>query len=203
MTYRRFSEIRRAFCFSELVDESGPPDYERLEWISDAVFKNGTALYSPTSEVTLDDQSIRFYGRCGAKRGPRQKKADASTISFYALNDARGFTLGLRMMTKLPESGAEQPTCHTDTTVDASHAPDEFVLGRRDRHILTLLQRWLPNPRGSQFTSYPLFNELYKIGMLATGTIKKGMLTHGSAELKLAKECSKSLPQGIRVRLVV
>lgn len=204
MTHDRFVEIKHWLCFSDYAGSEEIRALQRLDWMSDAVFANCRKLYSPSGHLALDDQSITFFGRSMAVHGPRKRKGAKYALPLYSLNDEDGFTLAMQLMTKLPDD-PDEPVSGAGAGAGPSPAAQGTSVGRRNRIILKLIDRALPNPAGfhitmdNEFTDYRLVDELSKRRVMVTGTIKSSMLTASSEELKLAKTDRGALKTGILI----
>lgn len=202
MTHERFVELKHWLCFSDATASEEDSALHRLDWMTAAVFGNSRKLFSSGNHLSLDDQSIAFFGRGPPKRGPSDRKSAKYALPFYSLNALSGFTLAIKLMTKLPDD-SDDPVSGAGVGAGRSTATHHAQVGRRNRVILDLVDDALPNPAGfviamdNEFTDYRLVDELSKRGILVTGTIKSTMLTASSAELKLAKSDKKALNKGI------
>lgn len=202
MSLDRFMELCACMSINDRACAPHSKNPHRVDWLLEAVFANSASLYTPAKQLSLDDQSVPFAGRSFLVQGPRARKAAKYAIPCMSLNAANGFTIGLALdvpLTWSPEDEGEgqgQPR-HSPRTV----APTD-VRPRNDK-ILGFLKDVLADPRGFEvymdraFASEELFDELAKLGVVGTGTVKANMLVHRrSAEQESARRV-KQLAKGM------
>lgn len=206
MSLQRYRRLHNMCCFSEQIPDNDRDYIHRMDWLADRLFTNSRALYVPTRIVTLDDQSIRFFGRAPHKRGPRNKKADKCALEMDALNDMKGFTLAMKMRYNPERSVAKrqnEPERSIQSKQEACLTKNEEQIGKKNNNALALIKKSFRDTRqhevimDSWYTNHNLFEELSKLGMRATGTIRSNWITYGLPHLKISKKQSHLLQKGM------
>lgn len=202
MDEKTYVVVHHASCFSDCAGCGGDRHACRIDWLSNDVFRNARSLYSPTAQLTLDDQSVAFQGRCPDRRGPRKRKANKYALQYDSLNDMRGFTLGIQQQRKgrgcgraSGDSGDAQ-----EESEQEEHSNDEECT--KNHRILSLIKSCVP--RGgkyelfcdSEYTNYRLFDDLWEVGVAATGTIRTNWLTYSLHALREPRKKPNKFTKG-------
>lgn len=197
---KRYQSIRQNICCSR--DDAEMPD-ARIDWVIDAVFSNALQMYRPSSDLTLDDQSFRFYGRCKYRRGPRGRrkgKADKCALEFHSLNDKSGFTTCMRMMRK--------EKIDANRSESQSRSASNIIPRFTHQQIIEMIEQALPDPRGFHitmdrgYTSYALFLHLQRIGVLATGCIKENWTIKHSSFTHQPETTVEGKSYGVHIKIL-
>lgn len=202
MNYDEYAFIRRNICFNDPMFSNDISSPNRMNWVCERIFANGRSMYSPSRHNTFDDQSFPFHGRFCYVKGKRSRKCDPFAITYDSLNDSNGFTLGMKMIGKSKGSISAEQDDDDDTSDDVVATPDGDI-GLISNRVLRLVRECLPNPSGhhiimdNEYSHPVLFDELAKIGVLATGTVKANTLKFSAPEMRRAKRFRRGFPTGI------
>lgn len=201
MTYKRYTELHKFTRFSDYSDTKDPHYDERLDWLLEDVFANSREMYNPTQCVTLDDQSAAFFGRSRHKKGPRNRKTDRYAIPSDELADMRGFTLGLRLQIQR-ECSEQQHLCDDDEEMCTKRHSFNDDISEKNKDTLHFIEESLGYKSGfelfsdREYTNYVLFDELFKKGISATGTIRTNWCTNALSKNRGTRKDGFSLSKG-------
>ena len=195
----RYDEVRFASSLSHIHDENDSRYHQRMDWVIADTFDRTLQLYSITNPIlTYDDQTIPFKDRCNRKEGPNSRKTDKYGVKFDALCDSKGFTLGMKWHKYV--DGDEFSELNQGGDVNGESEDEQRSINKQ---LLSLIKHTIPNPRGFEvimdngYTSHALFDELAKLGVMATGTVRSNWLTHTSPSMHLSKKEKRNMKKGI------
>lgn len=180
MSYYTYMYIRRTICCSDLGYDETTQQGTQVDWLIEGVFGRLRGLYHGDGNLTFDDQSCRFHGKCRHKqghRGSRQGKADHSAIPFDSLNSTDGFTYLLRVRKRADEG---KPTQRPHSPNEHTHSHHQQPpMTRTTAMIVDMLKACFTKTEGlslttdSEYTSYKLLAQMLKLGVRVTGTVKR------------------------------
>lgn len=170
MSYDRFLVIKHNLRFtSEAFNENIIEDpAARMRGFLERVLSSARSLYIPARDLSIDELSVRFFGRTKLTIKNRRHKPDRDAFQLYGLSDSNGFLLNARLCTdKLPLG-----TIHGDhhlTNLDEICVQLLKAAGALERGHRCFLDNF--------YTSIPLFRYLKERGVLCVGTARANRLS--------------------------